>query len=1687
MECPTRSIVHLDADAFFPSVEQAADARLRGKPIAVGGEKRGIIASASYEARKFGIYTPMPTALARRLCPRLILLPGDFEKYELFSRLMFSYAYDFTPDVEIGSIDEGYFDLTGARKPALNIAETIRQAIRQALKLSVSEGIGSNKLVSQIASKVNKPAAFQFVPPGGEAGFLWPLPNKWLPGVGPKTANQLNAAGLAHISHIAHTPADLLSLLVGRLAPQLRSFAWGIDERPVVPVRAAAKSYSEQETFAADTTDEEFLEATLRRMGDKLMAKVRADGKSIRTLTVKVRYNDMDEDQTSASLDEPTDLETELYGEISKLLRKAWKRRVSLRLVSLKLSNLYDGRFRSMLALDTPARQHEAQQRLADVVDGLREKYGRGVVLRGHDFILRVKRERSEEPGGGTGVSLVRTPGTVVPSVPTLINTPLQRGGTTCVGKLNRFSGFRHTVSPPDIAKTAEAVESSCAAPVTPLKRGVNESGHAGRLLEYKVQSPRLPHRPSNRAHPPSTTCIPLNVHSYYSFLDSTLSISAIVDLAKRHELPAIALTDKHNLHGAVEFAEAAAKAGIKAIIGAELKWNGQRLCLYVENQTGYHNLCRILSEAGGESPKPETRSPKEGRSPKSEIRSSGFRGQDSMFDVRCSSPAKCAPSGFGLRPSLGPRISDFGLSTDGLLAVSPAVELAQFFPGRFYLAVSSLDAFEKRPRPLPCVVSFPIHYERPADRWQYDVVQSIRTLTLLRQQHPGKRLDGEYHFRPVTELQQLFAAQPELLAHSRELADRCSFTFSLGKPQFPGYAPPDGSTPAAFLRRLVMEGLQRRYPKEHARLKPQLEQELLIITEVGYEEYFLVMWDILQECRRRGIEWITRGSAADSLACYCLGISGVCPIRFDLYFRRFLNKDRMALNKLPDIDVDFPHDRKDDVVDLVFDKYGPARTAIVGGFSTFQSRSAFAEVAKVLGVSEFQVRRITERLPHFSRASELAEVVAASQECRDLPLEEEPYRSALQMAHFLDGFPRYPKMHPCGLVVSRQPMNEITPCFISAKGYPTTHFDMDSIEAVGLVKMDILAQGGLAVMRDVKEMLEKENPKSGARSPKEIRSSKPETRSRSADSTALCKDPGAAQVCNLPDVEQSTGTSDFGFRPSFGLRVSDFGSVPSSPFDLDTLEPWDDPRVWEMIASGQARAVHHIESPAMISLCKMCNVRDIDTLIAIVSVIRPGAANENKKQEFARRYQGLSPVRYPHPSLAACLRSTYGLVVYEEHILQICEAFAGLAPGRADILRRALGKEKADVIAQIQTEFAECARRHGRTEAEITEVWNLLAGFQGYAFCKAHSTAYGVEAYQSAWLKLHYPPEFMAAVLTNGKGFYSPLVYVLECHRLCIPLLPPSVNEPGPQFSVTQQGNPKTEDRRPKEGRFPKAEAQSPTPAVPSDFGFRASFGLRVSDFALHLTHTAIRVPVLQVKGLTHRTKEAIRREHARGQFTSLADFFLRVQPLNEEMEALIRVGAFDGFGQSRTTQFWEFKALCHTAEARGAESKGPLANRKSQIANHQLWLLPPGNLDRLPSVPLAEPTRLQRLRNEEELLGYPASGHPLELFLDIAWETYCPVNRLGDHVGAQIVTCGLVIEQRLFHQVTGEPMKFITIADWTGVVETELFARTYQSYAANTVRYRVLEITATVEPFENSRGFTLRVLRANKPRTRK
>jgi DNA-directed DNA polymerase III PolC len=1449
-----RSIVHLDADAFFAAVEQAADPKLRGKPIAVGGEKRGIIASASYEARRFGVYTPMPTARARKLCPKLIVLPGDFERYEQFSNWMFGYCYDFTPEVEQTSIDEGYFDLSGTRKPAAEIALTIRRAIGQRLKITVSEGIGTNKLVSAVASKLTKPAAFNEVPPGGEAAFLRPLANKWLPGIGPKTSVRLNAAGLAEIRHVAMTPLSMLELLLGSQASTIRQFANGIDERPLIPAREPQKSFGHQETFAADLTDEEYVEAVLRRMADGLFATIREESRSIRTLTVKVRYNDMAEDQASESLPEPTDLETDVYGLLHTLLRKAWKRRVSLRLVSLKLSHLYDGPLLTELPILPAAKRHDSNARLAAQIDALRKTHGHAIILRGHDFRLR---------------------------------------------------------APPTdaLARTLPPSQSTI-----------------GRAVFARRREP--------------SAYVPLRTHSHYSFLDSTLSPAALVKLARQHSLPAVALTDTGNLHGAVEFALAAKEVGVKAILGVELRVADKPLLLYVESARGYYNLCRLLSTHAE---------------------------RTAAADEAAVAAQQRLPFGR----------EEFDGATEGLIAVSPDASLAALFPRSFYAMATARGGADG----FLAVACPPVHYATPADRPRYDIVQSIRTLTLLRERHAEKRSGGRLHFRAPAAMAEGCQEHPDWLRHTLEIAERCQFELPFGQPQFPAFAPRDGSSAKEFLHRLVLRGLQERYGTRAEQFRPQVMEELGIIGEVGYEEYFLITWDFLQDCRARGIEWITRGSAADSLVCYCLGISGVCPIRFDLYFRRFLNKERMALHKLPDIDIDFAHDLKDEVVQLIFAKYGREHCAVVGGFSTFQARSAFAEVAKVLGVAEREVRKLTEHFPWSfgggwvpdeptpSGGAKLIDMLKASPENRDLPLDDEPYKTALETAEFLDGMPRYPKMHPCGVVLSRQPMHQLTPTFIANKGCSTTHFDMDSVEAVGLVKMDILAQGGLAAMRDVKHML-------GGRGV-------------------------AVDLERCVTREQASGKLLLG--------------------NPDAPEPWGDPKVWEMIAGGRARAVHHIESPAMTGLNRMCNVREIDGLIAIVSVIRPGAANEGKKLSFTRRYQGLEPVAYPHPSLAACLRSTYGLVVYEEHILQICEAFAGLPPGRADVLRRALNKQKRPVIEEIQGEFFSSSLARGHAPEKIVEVWGLVTGFAGYAFCKAHSTAYGVEAYQSAWLKRYFPAEFMAAVLTNGKGFYDPLVYVLECHRLGLKLLPPSVNEPGPAF-------------------------------VPR--------GRR------------LRVPLTRMKGLTNRTSDKIIAARAQGPFTSLADFFHRVTPAGEELESMIRAGALDEFGDKRTRQFWQAQYLLRTF---GSSSEPK-----------QSWLIAPADPARLPELPVVEPTRKERLHAETELFGFAVSGHPLELFDNVAWDTYCPVKRLGEFVGQTVSLCGLIVEQRVHHQITGEPMKFLTLADWTGMIETELFAQTYKTYGLATVRYPVLEVEARIEPFENGRGFSLRALAARNPRQR-
>lgn len=1003
-----------------------------------------------------------------------------------------------------------------------------------------------------------------------------------------------------------------------------------------------------------------------------------------------------------------------------------------------------------------------------------------------------------------------------------------------------------------------------------------------------------------------------LHNHSWYSLLNSTLPVEALVRAAAGAGMPALALTDRDTIAGAVEFWKAARAAGVHPVIGCEVSCaDGTPLVLLVENAEGYGSLCRLLT----------ARIAHAGGLPR-EVLATHARG------LICVAGARSAVARAVRRNEPpGPVVDELR----GIYGRNFALEISPHHEDD--LRVARLFIELSRHMRVPLTASAETHYLAPADRLKFDVLQSMRTLTLLNQHHPEKLPAGRYHFFNCAGMKAYFGGLPQALSNTLRIAERCQFDFELGDIHFPAFP---CENPAALLRAKAAAGMLRRYGAAPAgEVGERLAREMAVIEETGYAGYFLIFADLVEWANARGIETLARGSAAGSLVCYVLGISNVCPFRFGLCFERFLNRERMQFSKLADIDLDLPWDRRDEVVNYVFERYGREHVAMIGALHTFQGRSAVAEIAKVYGIPEREARRFTARLPHYT--GDAREAFETLPECRDLPLREEPYRTVLELAAGFDGIPRHFAMHPCGLVISGRPLCERLPLFESAKGLPTTHYTMDDVEELGLLKLDLLGQAGLTVLRE-----------------------------------------------SLGNIERN-------------------GHARPALEDVD----WRDEPTWETIASGNARGVFHIESPAMTSLLVMTNCRDIDCLTAVESIIRPGAANEGKKREFARRYQGLAPASFVHPSLEPLLADTYGLMAFEEHILLVANGFAGMPWGQADLLRRALVKNKDQArIAALGEAFMRHALARGRTQREADTVWAMLREFAGYMFNKAHSAAYAVEAFQGAWLKTRYPVEFLAAVLSSRRGFYRPVLYVLEALRNGARFLPPCVNASDARRFLVQG--------------------------------------------------TTVRLPLDQVRGLTQAVLDRIAGQRP---FADLGEFYRRTRPSRAEWLNLLKAGALDLFGEARGRLFWRLQRL-EAAEQRGRGA--------------------PGIDSELPDTLAATPEA--RARWEAEVLGFPVSMHPLEASAPGAdWRRYLSAERLGREqqrwYGRKVRVCGLIVADR-HHTTPQGPMKFLTLADWTGFVEVSLFARAYQDYGHLTV-HPVVAVEAEVDPFDNRRGFALNASR--------
>jgi DNA-directed DNA polymerase III PolC len=1000
-----------------------------------------------------------------------------------------------------------------------------------------------------------------------------------------------------------------------------------------------------------------------------------------------------------------------------------------------------------------------------------------------------------------------------------------------------------------------------------------------------------------------------LHNHSWFSLLDSTMAPEQVVRAAEACGMPAVGLADRDTLAGAITFWKKARELNLHPVIGAEVTLEDKStLVLFIQDNRGYRNLCRLLTTRIEH---PEGMAWEDvGRYSEGLICLAGPRSAVAMGEAELKK----------LHGIYGRNLA---------LEVTPHQEEDLRLARRF--------AELGRRHRIALVAGADAHYLDPEDRLRFDILQSMRTLSLLERPHPEKLGAGNYHFHTHEEMVRQLGAMPQALENTLRVAERCAFDFELGDIRFPKYPCADA---VELLRAKTKAGVARRYGLEpRAEVLERLAREMSIIEEVGYAEYFLIFADLVEWANAQGIATLARGSAAGSLVCYLLGISNVCPFRFGLCFERFLNRERMQFAKLADIDLDLPWDRRDEVIQYVFDRYGREHVAMIGAVHTFQGRSAVADIAKVYGVAEREVRRFTERLPMFLGDAEAA--VRETPECHELPYNEEPYKTVLRLAGSFDGIPRHFAMHPCGLVISGTPIVDRMPLFESAKGLLTTHYTMDDVEELGLLKMDLLGQAGLSVLRDAQQN--------------------------------LC-DNGREAV------------------------------------DLDRLD-WEDAETWEAIATGRARGVFHIESPAMTNLLVMTNCRDIDCLTTVESIIRPGAANEGKKRSFALRHQGLEPPSYAHPSLEPLLKDTYGLMAFEEHILLVANGFAGMPWGRADLLRRALVKNHdRALIEALGAEFRKHALRLGRKTEEAVAVWALLHDFAGYMFNKAHSAAYAVEAFAGAWLKTRYPVEFLAAVLTSRRGFYGPMLYVLEALRNGARFLPPD---------------------------------------------------LHASDAKRFLVRgETIRLPLDQVRGLSQASLERIVEQRP---FADVGDFYRKAKPARPEWLNLLKVGALDVLGEPRGRMFWRLQRL---------EATSPAGAR--------------GTLMEMETPESFDSDVEMRARWEAEVLGFPVSLHPLDCFRPrIPWERYLSVARLTERqqqmYGKPVQVCGLIVADR-HHPTAQGPMKFLTLADWTGFVEVSLFARTYRDYGHLTV-HPVVAVEATVEPFDNRRGFSLNGVRVLKP----
>ncbi len=1010
-----------------------------------------------------------------------------------------------------------------------------------------------------------------------------------------------------------------------------------------------------------------------------------------------------------------------------------------------------------------------------------------------------------------------------------------------------------------------------------------------------------------------------LHNHSEYSLLDGASKIKNMIEKAVKSGMKAVALTDHGNMFGAIEFYKTAIANGIKPILGFEgyisptdrfdKQTKGSfHITLLAKNEQGYKNLMYLTSISYTE----------------------GFYYKPRIDKgvLREHSEGIIAGSA-----CLHGEIQRLLLNNDYEGAKKAVYEYKEIFgKDNFFMEIMRHGLDEQKQideaiiklakeTDTPLVATNDCHYLNREDAVAQDALLCIQTNHLLSDEDRMRMGTDEFYFKTEEEMLQTFSDHEEFVHNAGLIADMCNVELKLNQLLHPHFKTPDGSDEKEYLRNLSLEGLRKRtagFDQERMKIyEDRLNMELEIINNMGFAGYFLIVWDFINYAKRNRIPvGPGRGSAAGSLVSYCLGITDIDPIRYNLLFERFLNPERVSM---PDIDVDFCVERRDEVIKYVKDKYGIYNVAQVITFGTMLAKAVVRDVARVLGFAYKDADRIAKMIPD---KATLSQAIEENKQLKELIESDQKIQQLFEISKTLEGVKRHASTHAAGVVISENPIYERCPLYKPAGEEAfVTQFSKEYLEDVGLIKFDFLGLRNLTVI---------------------------------------------------------------------DITVKQIGNG----FDISKI-PLDDEETFKLLQRGDTLGVFQLESEGMQRLITELKPTCFEDLIALVALYRPGPLGSGMVRDFIDRKHGKKPIEYPLPELEDILKETYGIILYQEQVMQIANKLAGFSLGEADILRRAMGKKKKEVMEQQRGIFIERATKRGIPKEKAEYIFELMAKFAEYGFNKSHSAAYAYIAYQTAYLKAHYKEYFMSALLTSEKNNTDKIAkHIEECNRLGITILPPDINDSNHDFAVAEKDGKKV-----------------------IRFGFGAIKNVGTS----------------AIENIIEARKEK--------PFESIYDFLKRVdtRKVNKKViESLIKAGCFDSLHQNRASLLESLDSLLEWISKK---------NSSSNVKMQALFGAP--KTDEPP--PLKEVDKIKEseiLKYEKELLGFFISANPIEKYRPLIKSIVNASSKTLNTVsGDSLVLAGIPVHIRKMRTKRKETMAFVRFMDLDGVFEVTVFPKIYDS----------------------------------------